>query len=279
MTEDIAVVWIRDGVLVDRMPENAVAFALSSLQHIPPNLRDAICVEDLINWGFEKSGVSAAEKMILFNEEREGAIKNIAKAAEYYSALILGVENSLEYFEGSVGLLEELTNRGVRHYITSAVSQEVLDRWRQSQQGRIISGYLYEILGSRSGFQKGRDHFAYIQSRGAKRIYYVADAIREIQTGNECKDCGVIPLGFANVITSERVVEAFKRLRKPEPEDGVTPLYPIEISDINPSKLSLPDASKLESDLAQAGAREVVIGSKGNIMRNLRDYFARKGIL
>ena len=45
MTEDIAIVWIRDGILVDRMPENAVAFALSSLQHIPPDGRRDICMK------------------------------------------------------------------------------------------------------------------------------------------------------------------------------------------------------------------------------------------
>src|SRR3989338_2201378 len=101
MTEDIAIVWIKDGVLVDRMPENAVAFAFASLQHIPPHLRGDICIEDLINWGFEKSGVSAAEKMRLFNMERQDVIRDIDNAAAYYTALAVEVEGSLRYFDGS----------------------------------------------------------------------------------------------------------------------------------------------------------------------------------
>jgi phosphoglycolate phosphatase-like HAD superfamily hydrolase len=254
MTEDIAVVWIRDGVLIDRMPENAVAFALASFQHIPPDLRRDISIEDLINWGFEKSGVSAAEKMQLFNAERQDVIRGVDNAAAYYTTLTIGVESSLHYFNGSVELLRDLHQSGVRHYITSAIAQEVLDLWRETEQGRHISDYLCEILGSRSGFQKGRDHFAYVQSQGAARIYYVADAVREIQSGRECQDYGVVPVGFANVITGERVVAAFEKLRKVMSGIDNQPLYPAEISTINPDRLLLPDVFRLESDLTQAGA-------------------------
>ncbi|MBI2665720.1 HAD family hydrolase [Candidatus Woesearchaeota archaeon] len=279
MTEDITIVWIRDGVLVDRMPENAVAFALSSLQHIPPDLRGDICIEDLINWGFEKSGVSVAEKMRLFNVERQDVIENIDDAAAYYTMLSIGVESSLKYFDGSVELLRNLRQRGIRHYISSAVDQEVLDRWRETAQGKVISDYLCEILGSRSGFQKGRDHFAYIQSQGATKIYYIADAVSEIRTGNECRDCGVVPVGFANVITGKRVVEAFEKLRKATPGVDTTPLYPMEISTIDSDRLALPEVSKLESGLIQAGARKIISSNKQNIMLNLKDYFVSDGIL
>ena len=279
MPKDIAIVWIRDGVLIDRMPENAVAFALASLQHIPPNLRGDICIEDLINWGFEKSGASAAEKMRLFNIKRWGIIKNIADAAAHYNTLVTGVEGSLKYFYGAVELLEDLSQIGAKHYITSAVDQEVLDRWRETKQGKVVSGYLCEILGSRFGFQKGRDHFAYIQSQGATRIYYIADAVSEILSGCKCQDCGVVLVGFANIITGERVVEAFERLRKTEPGIDAAPLYPVETPSINPDRLLLPDVSKLQSDLTQAGAREVISGNKQGIMRNLRNYFVREGIL
>lgn len=278
MTEDIAIVWIRDGVLIDRMPENAVAFALASLQHIPLNLRKDIGMEDLINWGFEKSGVSAAEKMRLFNVEKQDVISDIANAATYYTALVIGVENLLKYFDGSVELLRDLHQIGAKHYITSAVDQEVLDQWRETEQGKVVSDYLCEILGSRSGFQKGRDHFVYIQSKGATRIYYIADAVSEIRSGSECQDCGVLLVGFANVITGERVVEAFERFRKAEPRIDATPLYPVEISAIDPDRLLLPDVSKLQSDLTQAGARVVVSGSKKDIMRNLSNYFIREEI-
>ena len=66
MTEDTAVVWIRDGVLVDRMPENAVAFAIASWRYTHPDLREDLCIEDLINWGFEKSGVSISRSFSNF---------------------------------------------------------------------------------------------------------------------------------------------------------------------------------------------------------------------
>ena len=279
MTEDIAIVWIKDGVLVDRMPENAVAFALSSLQHIPPDGRRDICIEDLINWGFKKSGVSVAEKMRLFNVERQDVIENIGDAAAYYTLLTIEVESSLKYFDGSVELLGHLSQRGIKHYITSAIDQEVLYRWRETEQGKVISDYLWEILGSRSGFQKGRDHFAYIQSQGATKIYYIADAVSEIRAGNECQDCGVVPVGFANVITGKRVVEAFERLRKAAPGVDIAPLYPIEISAIDPDRLALPDVSGLESGLIQAGARKIISGDKQKIMLSLKDYFVSNGIL
>lgn len=278
MTDDIAFVWIRDGVLIDRMPENAVAFALASMQHIPPSLRGDICLEDLINWGFKKSGISAAEKMQLFNLEKQDIIRDIADAAAYYTALVIAVEGSFEYFDGAVELLRDLKERGVKHYITSAVDQEVLDRWRQTEQGKVVSGYLSEILGNRPGFQKGRDHFAYIQSQGATKIYYVADAVGEIRTGSECQDYGVVPIGFANIITAERVALAFERLRTVQLGLDAAPLYPMELLSIHPDELVLPSAGKLESDLTQAGARKVITGSKQDLMQNLINYFVREGI-
>jgi len=271
MTEDTAVVWIRDGVLVDRMPENAVAFAIASWRYTHPDLREDLCIEDLINWGFEKSGVSAAEKMQLFNLERREIVTNIIDAAAYYTALV-------EYFDGSVELLRDLQAAGVKNYITSAVNPRVLDKWRDGQ-GKVISGYLSKILGSCSGFQKGRDHFAYIQNQGAAKIYYIADGEMEIRTGNNCENCGVVPVGFAHVINSERAVEAFDRLIKVEQSIGVASPYPIKIHCIHPEKLVLPDAVKLESNLAQAGAKVVIGGTKQELMENLRNYFVREKIL
>src|SRR3989338_6227622 len=135
MKENIAIVWIRDGVLVDRMPENAVAFALASLQNIHPDLKGDICIEDMINWAFEKSGVSAAEKMRLFNEKKVDIIRDIPNAEVYYNALVSEVEGSLEYFDGSVELLSDLKKRGAKNYITSTIAQEILDRWIQTTQG------------------------------------------------------------------------------------------------------------------------------------------------
>lgn len=276
MEAKIAVVWIRDGVLVDRMPENAVAFAIASWQHIPPKLREGICIEDLINYGFYKSGVSAAEKMRMFYSEHGNLVADVTCAFDHYAALAVCVGQSVSYFAGAVELLRDLNIKGINNYITSAVDQDVLDCWRQSAKGIQISGHLTEILGKRPGFSKGNEHFDYIRKQGATRIYYVADAICEIQTGTACK---VYPIGFANVITPQRVVDAFKRVREIDQIFGADISYGPAISDIDPSRLILPDAMQLEMNLKDAGARSVVGGGKESIMSNLRDYLAREGIL
>jgi phosphoglycolate phosphatase-like HAD superfamily hydrolase len=274
--QNIAIAWIRDGVLIDRMPENAAAFAVASLQHIYPENRKRISIEELIGWAFEQSGVSAEEKMIRFNEQRGGTLINVAAAEPYYSALSAAVEASLEYFDGAVELLRDLHEHGASHYITSAIRQETLDEWARGTQGREVSGYLREILGKRQDFAKGRSHFSHIRGHGAPRIYYVADAIREIIAGRECGDLGVIPVGFSSYTSEERLMRAFENVMRAEAAAGMVPLYRMNLKIPEISRVIIPPVSELSNALA---GNALVVGTRGTIMGRLREYFVQQGVL
>ncbi len=126
--------WIRDGVLVNRMHLNPVAFAFAFWLFTPPEKRSRITIERLINFGFTKSGFSCADKMFLFNQEHDNALSNVDAAAAFYNELATVAAESCSYFDGAVDLLAELQKVGAYSYITSAVEQEVLDKWAQSPQ-------------------------------------------------------------------------------------------------------------------------------------------------
>lgn len=64
-----AIFWIRDGVLVDRMHVNPVAFAAAVLLHAGETRR-AVSLSELINFGFSASGISCADKIKLFNQKK-----------------------------------------------------------------------------------------------------------------------------------------------------------------------------------------------------------------
>jgi hypothetical protein len=279
-----AVLWIRDGVLVDRMHINPVAFALAAWVFSAPERRPNTTLEGLINFGFEKSGLSCADKMRLYNSEREDILIDVETAAGYYNVLASEAATGARYFTGTPELLRDLQSAGVQNFITSAVEQDVLDTWSHSQQGAMIASYLREILGKRHNFSKGRDHFEYVsRCLGNQKIYYVADATAEIQTGKEhSQEYNIVPIGFGNVITVDRVLEAFKLVSQALTVCGVDAIpFPIAVDDIqiDGAKISLPTEHEIEICLCKAGAESVVTGTKQKIIQNLREYFEERSLL
>ena len=246
-----AITWIRDGVLIDRMPENAVSFALASYSQHSPS------VEELINWAFEKSGISAAEKMRLLGME------NVEEAALRYTELAESAD--VDYFPGAVELIRELKTKGICNFITSAVRQEVLDAWAQTPQGQKVAPYL-EILGDGAKGQKGEGHFAYVRNQGPSKIYAVADAPAEIASASQFAD---VPIGFAHVITPKRIAEAYEQMIK-----RVTHRPRPLPSHLELEKLKLPKAP-----LEQSGAKRVITGTRKSIIGNLREFFRKEKLI
>ncbi|MFA6565694.1 MAG: hypothetical protein WCT48_03040, partial [Candidatus Paceibacterota bacterium] len=262
MNKKTAVVWIRDGVLVNRMHINPVAFAFASWLHILPEGRTFILGE-LINFGFAKSGFSAKEKMEMFNLEKGTAvIANLEKAAADYNTIATEAARQADFFPGMVELLKELTGIGVLNFITSAVNQDMLDEWRKNDaKGKIISPYLAEILGTRPNFTKGRDHFAHIAEKyQAGKIFYVADAVSEIETGKKfAKDFNIIPVGFAHVITAKDVMKGVELVR-----DVLKQKYGIDAPLADPKKLKSQNKTEVKTALKNAGAKKIITdGRKG----------------
>jgi phosphoglycolate phosphatase-like HAD superfamily hydrolase len=279
-----AVLWIRDGVLVDRMHINPVAFAFAVWVFSAPERCRKTTLEGLINFGFEKSGFSCAEKMQLYNSECENVLSDVQTAAGYYNVLASQAATEAEYFTGIIELLRDLQSAGIQNFITSAVEQDVLDAWSHNQQGSMIAPYLKEILGKRHNFSKGQSHFQYVsQDLGCENIYYVADATAEIQSGTAYSEkYNITPVGFGNVITVGRVMEAIKLVSQAIIVCGVDKI-PMPISaqqiQVDGAKISLPDERGIEIALCQAGAISVVTGSSDTIVQNLRGYFEERGVL
>jgi hypothetical protein len=212
----VATMWIRDGVLVNRMHVNPVAFAFSYWFFVPPEKKRSISLESLINFGFAKSGVSCAEKMMLFNTECGALVEDIEAAASFYNVLATEAAKSCTYFEGAIQLLQDLRAAGAQNFITSAVEQSVLDDWAGSSQGSLIAPYLTEVLGKRLNFLKGANHFEYVASRvGGEPIYYVADAEFEISTAREYSSrYNLVPIGFGYAIQKQQVMDAVELVQK-----------------------------------------------------------------
>ena len=279
-----AVLWIRDGVLVDRMHINPVAFAFAVWVFSAPERRTHTSLEALINFGFEKSGLSCADKMRLYNSEREDILTDVEPAASYYNVLASEAATVATYFTGAAELLQDLQSAGVQNFITSAVEQGVLGTWSHSQQGLTIAPYLTEILGKRHNFSKGRDHFEYVsRGLGIQKIYYVADATAEIQTGKEfSQDYNITPIGFGNVITVDRVLEAVNLVSQALIVCGADTI-PFRISvqeiQVDGAKISLPSEHEIETALCKAGAESVVTGAQAKILQNLRKYFEERSLL
>lgn len=279
-----AVLWIRDGVLVNRMHVNSVSFAVSYwvFANQDRSRRHLLHLEDLVNFGFEKSGVSCAEKMAAFNRERADALAchDIEQAADFYNRLATLVANSCSYFKGALDLLKDLQASGARHFITSAVEQPLLDAWLQSEQGLQAAPYLTEVFGRRENFAKGRDHFAQVKKllQPGQRIIYVADAVSEISTGSLNRDeFNLVPIGFASAITAENVLQAFDLVR-----EALGDMVACEVSSnfvhqqLVPEKLVLPDAEHLELSLLGAGAEAVATGNCDQIIESLRDLIVAR---
>jgi hypothetical protein len=270
----VSVMWIRDGVLVNRMHVNPVAFAVSYLV-FTPRKQHRLSLEALINFGFEKSGLSCAEKMRLFNSECAGTLEDIEAAASFYNVLATESAKSCTYFEGAVQVLQELDHSSVRNYITSAVEQEVLDSWACSAQGQAVKPYLAEILGKRSGFLKGADHFEYVASNNNNGIiYYVADAKSEIEVAKNCSEkYNIIPIGFGYAIQREQVVSALELVQAALSTLADSVPYPIAEFFLNPESLVLPSALEIKQSLLSAGARFVITGGADEVMGCLRTFF------
>ena len=265
-----AVTWIRDGTLIDRMPENAVAFALAVRQALVNKGKlKGVELETLVNWAFEHSGVSAVEKMTLFNAANSGHIEDIEEAGRHYATLAEKAGGEAAYFGGVVDLIQELVENHVKIYITSAVRQEILEAWGQTTQGQKVAPYL-ELLGDGYKGKKSEGHFKYIQAQGATQIYSVADARSEIQAAAAF---GNHPIGFANVITSQRIEEAYHRMKSLANEHWKLP------PNLRLKQLRPPTDTKLLTTLSLAGAKTVVRGSRNSIVSSLRGYFKEEGLL
>lgn len=278
--KSIAVAWIRDGVLVNRMHINSVVFAFASLRHIArENKNNSDLLAELINFGFAKSGYSAAEKMRLYNLRAKNIINDIEKASEDYNRIAAKAAEHAEHFPGAIELLKSLHRVGVFNFITSAVDQAVLDKWAHHDAGgKKIAPYLTEVLGARPGFTKGRDHFEHIIKKyGVERIYYVADAISEIKTGAELAgDYGIIPIGFAHVITVDDVMAGIKLVSRTTEDLFGTDFKKIKI---NPQKIKLSAENEIVKSLKKAGAHKIIIRDKREITCNLKNYFMNIGLI
>jgi hypothetical protein len=275
--------WIRDGVLVDRMPVNAVAFAVACLTHADGGQSQTTDLTDLINYAFETSGISCADKIRKFNSERFPLVSDVVDACDYYNRLATHAASRCEYFDGACSLVKNLHECGVLNFITSAVEQDVLNAWARSEHAKPIAPYLTEILGRRSdSFTKGRDHFAYMRDRyNVSRIYYVADAIAEISTGAQySSEVGIVPIGFAHLITPEKiskacdlVLDAHARLSPAKAQQATPPMT------LDAPQLTLPTAEELTQSLQRANATHVVTGPTPVLMKELANYLRACGVL
>lgn len=264
--------WIRDGVLVNRMHINPTAFAVCYQLFAPSGEKPQL--EQLINFGFEKSGISCREKIELFNEERGGTLARIDEAVDAYNHIATAAAATCDYFDGAPNLLRDLHQKGVKNFITSAVEQPVLDRWLTTSQGRLTAKFLERVLGSREGFRKGRDHFQFVsESAGGEPVIYVADAPAEMRDASKNADeFNIIPIGFGYVIEPRNILQAAYVIELAAEEfaadndlEFTTPLS------VYAEVLELPTEETIVSELKAAGAKHVVTGSETEIIQNLRE--------
>lgn len=273
--------WIRDGVLVNRMHVNPVAFAAAYWVFADKSKRSHLRLIDLINFGFAKSGFSCAEKMALFNSECGDACLTpdlIGSASDFYSQVATLSARSCKYFTGALELLKDLQETGVSNFITSAVEQPVLDAWLRSESGGAAAPYLTEVLGKRENFTKGKDHFAYVagQIDAGQCIVYVADAVSEIAAGAAFSEqYNVVPIGFGYCITAENVVYAARLVQDALahlPQLDSHEMYEISglLAHLEEAEVILPDAAQIHAALRAAGACDVAMGGSDQIMTDLK---------
>jgi hypothetical protein len=278
-------VWIRDGVLVNRMHINPVAFAYTTWMFSSIETRQEFSIEKLINYGFEKSGYSCLDKLSLFNADHAKAVEDVLLASGFYDEMVSGAAARCEFFPGAQELLADLHAANGGAYITSAIGQDTLHLWARGQ-GAHIMRYINEILGRRDNFLKGRDHFEHIARSSPKKcIYYVADAPSEIETGATLSaEFNIIPIGFGYHITTEQVMAAGESVKtaiadvigrhktvRHTPFDSL-PQIELEL-------LSLPDSSEIVAALWHAGASHVAFGEFNDIFANLRKIFVDLKVL
>jgi phosphoglycolate phosphatase-like HAD superfamily hydrolase len=275
-----ATMWIKDGVLINRMPVNAVAFAVAYLSFVPPGKNDDISVEELINFGFKASGISCAEKMQLFNSQVRPAVADVQSAAGFYNDLASAAARSSKYFTGAVDLLADLQAARGKNFITSAVEQDVLDLWRMTPQGQQVSRYMTEMLGARPRFLKGRDHFKHVfEAVNGAPIYYIADAVSELKTASaHAIHYNIVPIGFGFEISAAQVKNAGTLVQQALLEVKTeTPRQIIDVA-IDTDKLVLPAKQELLAGLKAAGACFIVSGSHESIYKQLRQVLEGAGV-
>lgn len=246
------------------MPLNAVAFAFSYLHHVPAPHRQNHPIETLINFAFAKSGISCADKMKLFVTECGGAAVDVSAASTFYNELASTAARECSYFPGAIELLRNLSRHGAKNYITSAVTQNVLDSWRDSAQGTVSRNYIEEILGSRSGFHKGADHFAYVAEKHPPPVCYIADAPAEIEAAvQQGALFNIVPIGFAFQITRDMILHAVDLVAR-----NVPPEFELDFA-VDPKLLHCESHAGVESALRNTGAPYVVSGTFETIFSNL----------
>lgn len=220
-TFSASVIWIRDGVLIDRMPLNALAFAYCYqavlLKQIDTNPHHSIprtipSISTLTNFALAKSGISCTDKARAFGEN--AIADDIAnQVTALYNQLCAVAGSQCQYFPGAIELLKDLQQAGVQNFISSAIEQEVLDHWLTSEQGLALAPHLTEVLGKREAFAKGKEHFAHVaklrQRQPPEPILYVADARQEILQAKSCQTSfNLFIVGFAHCLKKEKFARA-----------------------------------------------------------------------
>ncbi len=262
-----AYMWIRDGVLINRMHVNPVAFAVAYWMHLSEMDGKSVDIETLINFGFEKSGYSCLEKMKLFNEENGANLVALDAAVAFYNVLAGAAGEHCSYFNFAPELLCKLHNDGCKNYITSALEQSILDEWIETQQGMVIQNSIDELLGKRDGFSKGVDHFSHVSKQiDGGRIFYIADAVSEIATAAKyASEFNITTVGFAYHINVDAVEQAYILIESLLPSLSASH----ELPALCKSKIKLSDRLEVVENLKNAGANAVVSGSAESIMANL----------
>jgi hypothetical protein len=284
-----AVTWIRDGVLINRMHVNPVAFAVTYWLFTKPAGRSGLGLEQLINFGFAQSGISCAEKITLFSAEwghnTEHLPSKIDQAVDFYNELATAMALRCTYFVGAVDLVKRLHKQGVLNFITSAVEQDVLDTWAQTKEGLEVSPYLTEILGKRPSFVKGRDHFARVSElANGGVIYCVADAPAEINMAARLsREYNIMPIGFAHAVQKRHVMQALalaeKLIMHPAALWNVRPPYATAKGEMKVTEglIYLPDIVQVVEALEAAGAAVVVAGEAQVIVSGLSSLLHMPG--
>lgn len=288
-----ALVWIRDGVLIDRMPLNALAFAYcyqaTALKQIHTNSQKSRTrlpsITTLTNFALAKSGISCAAKAKAFAESTD-VEDSSAAVARLYNQLCNVAATECCYFPGALDLLKDLHLGGVKNFISSALEQEVLDLWLTSKQGLALAPYLTEAMGKREAFEKGQDHFAHVTRLTAptreKKICYVADARQEILQAEKCKaSFKLLTVGFAHCLTREKFQladELIMKAIKGEQDLRESPLRHYLENGNEPQEQGRPTGKlnlqaldlPVQNNLADAGADFVVEGEGAQLFARLR---------
>ena len=232
--------------------------------------------------------MSCAEKIDLYNRECQKTACDPDSTVSFYNEIATEAAKEAKYFDGATELLKDLKSGGNANFITSALEQELLDRWLKTPQGEQIANSLSAVLGKRGDFTKGRSHFQHVAQLGYGKIYYVADAVFEISTSAKlANEFEIVPIGFGNEIASQTVYDAVQIVsaavlrRKHElnlSEHGETIIHELT-TNLEAVKAKLVEPKTDPKLLAEAGAQVVIKGEKSTLMRHLRQYFESQNLL